>query len=160
MYFHAFVMKKSSNFLMLSGHGDEFWEFFEQPSLGFMNKVYFRSGFMGKNFSDFELAWTSFDKVSKAINLESYGFNHSDRKNTGQGTIHPTQKPVDLYRHLLRTYAKPGQRILDTHGGSMSIAIACHIEGFDLDVVELDKDYFEQAVKRFRLNTAQETFNF
>lgn len=69
--------------------------------------------------------------------------------------IHPTQKPVQLYRWLLQKYAKPRQLILDTHGGSMSSAIACDMEGFDLDIIELDKEYFEQAVKRFNVYKSQ-----
>ena len=70
-------------------------------------------------------------------------------------TIHQCQKPVALYRWLLKNYAKEGNKILDTHGGSFSSAIACHMEGFDLDICELDEDYFNDAVKRFNLNTVQ-----
>lgn len=90
----------------------------------------------------FEMAWTSFDSPAKAFRMsrvEAY---------THQAKIHPTQKPVALYRWLLQNYAKPGQRILDTHGGSMSIAIACDIEGYDLDLCELDPDYFQAGKKR------------
>ena len=69
--------------------------------------------------------------------------------------IHPTQKPVALYKWLLKNYAKPGDKILDTHGGSGSICIACHDMGFDLDWIELDPDYYKAAVDRFNLHTAQ-----
>lgn len=69
--------------------------------------------------------------------------------------IHPTQKPVKLYRWLLKNYAKPGDRIIDTHGGSMSIAIACHDMGFDLDLYEIDKDYFEAGKKRLENHQKQ-----
>jgi site-specific DNA-methyltransferase (adenine-specific) len=100
-------------------------------------------------FSDFELAWTSFDKVSKAVKIESYGFNHADKRRTHEPTIHPTQKPIQLYHWLLQNYAKPDDNILDTHGGSMSSAIACDMEGFDLDICEIDKEYFDAGVKRF-----------
>lgn len=93
---------------------------------------------MGGDFADGELAWTSFDKVAKEFTLRSETF----------GRIHPTQKPVALYRWILKNYAKPGQKILDTHGGSMSIAIACDIEGYDLDLCELDADYFAAGKKR------------
>ena len=103
------------------------------------------------NFSDFELAWTSFDAVSKQVNLTSYGFRHADK----EGTIHPTQKPVALYRWLLQNYAKPGQRILDTHLGSGSIAIACDLEGFDLVGCEIDADYITAARKRLADHQAQ-----
>lgn len=65
------------------------------------------------------------------------------------GTIHPTQKPIKLYKWLLDKYAKLGDKILDTHLGSGSIAIACHDYGFDLTACELDKDYFDAAIKRY-----------
>lgn len=70
--------------------------------------------------------------------------------------IHPTQKPVKLYEWLLTNYAKPGDRILDTHLGSGSSAIAAHNLGFDFVGMELDRDYYEAAVKRFNQATAQE----
>jgi site-specific DNA-methyltransferase (adenine-specific) len=70
--------------------------------------------------------------------------------------IHPTQKPVKLYEWLLKNYAKPGDKILDTHGGSMSIAIACHNMGFDLDLYEIDKDYFEAGKNRLEQHQKQE----
>ena len=68
---------------------------------------------------------------------------------------HPTQKPVQLYSWLLKTYAKEGDKILDTHLGSGSIAIACHDYGFDLTACELDKDYFDKAIQRINNHTAQ-----
>lgn len=107
------------------------------------------------SFSDFELAWTSFDLVSKGVKIESYGFNHADKRNTGQSTIHPTQKPIQLYRWLLQNYAKAGQRILDTHGGSGSSAIACAMEGFEMDYCEIDREYFDASIKRFKESTCQ-----
>ena len=79
-----------------------------------------------------------------------------DMKNK-ETRIHPTQKPVKLYRWLLKNYAKEGDKILDTHGGSMSSAIACHQMGFDLTLCELDKDYYEAGVKRFREQTMQQS---
>tara|TARA_Y100001973_G_C5026788_1_gene245967 strand:- start:2 stop:601 length:600 start_codon:yes stop_codon:yes gene_type:complete len=69
--------------------------------------------------------------------------------------IHPTQKPIKLYEKLLMTYAKDGDKILDTHLGSGSIAIACHNLGFDLEGYELDKDYFDAAKKRLEQHQAQ-----
>jgi site-specific DNA-methyltransferase (adenine-specific) len=63
--------------------------------------------------------------------------------------IHPTQKPTLLYRKVLEKYAEKGMKILDTHGGSMSIAIACDKEGFDLDICEIDTDYFNNGVKKY-----------
>ena len=98
--------------------------------------------------SDFELAWTSFDKASKAFRMsrvEAYS----------QGKIHPTQKPVALYKWLLDKYAKQGDKILDTHLGSGSIAIACHDYGFELTACELDKEYFDKAMERINNHMAQ-----
>jgi site-specific DNA-methyltransferase (adenine-specific) len=100
--------------------------------------------------ADFELAWTSFDKASKAFKMsrvEAYS----------DGKIHPCQKPVKLYEWLLDKYAKEGDRILDTHLGSGSIAIACHNRGFDLTAYEIDKDYFEATTKRIQDHIAQLT---
>ena len=106
------------------------------------------------SFSDFELAWTNFDQVSRAVKLESYGFRHADKK-TELKTIHPTQKPASLYRWILENYTKPDDKILDTHLGSMSIAIACFDLGFDLTGTELDKDYYDAGVARFERHRAQ-----
>jgi site-specific DNA-methyltransferase (adenine-specific) len=100
---------------------------------------------MGGDFSDGELAWTSFDKVLKQYNKRSETFNR----------IHPTQKPVALYKWILDKYAKPNNKILDTHLGSGSIAIACHDYGFDLTACELDKEYFDNAMKRIRNHQKQ-----
>jgi len=100
--------------------------------------------------SDFELAWTSFDKSSKAFRMsriEAYC----------NGKIHPTQKPVKLYEWLLINYAKEGDKILDTHGGSQSSRIACFNLGFELDIIELDQDYFNQGNKRFDQHKKQLT---
>ena len=69
--------------------------------------------------------------------------------------IHPTQKPELLYRKTLKKYAEPGTKILDTHGGSMSSAIACDMEGFDLDICEIDSEYFQKGVKRFQQYKSQ-----
>lgn len=65
-------------------------------------------------------------------------------------------KPKRLYRWLLTNYAEPGDRILDTHGGSMSLAIACYIEDYELDIIELDEDYYNDAVKRFEQHISQQ----
>jgi site-specific DNA-methyltransferase (adenine-specific) len=71
------------------------------------------------------------------------------------GKIHPTQKPVKLYKWLLKNYAKEGDTILDTHLGSGSIAIACHDMKFDLVGMELDEDYFKAATKRLEEHRKQ-----
>jgi site-specific DNA-methyltransferase (adenine-specific) len=93
-----------------------------------------------------ELAWTSFDRLAKL-------FRRATPK-TG-GKIHPTQKPVALYDWILRNYAKPGQRILDTHLGSGSSAIAAHYFGCDFVGCEIDVDYFNAAKERFDRETRQ-----
>lgn len=93
----------------------------------------------GLSFSDGEFAWTSFNKANKA-----YRQNNNDLKR-----IHPTQKPVALYRWLLENYAKPNDKILDTHLGSGSSRIAADMQGFDFYACELDKDYFDASCKRF-----------
>ena len=91
-----------------------------------------------------ELAWTSYNKSIKKIELLWAGF----RKCEITERIHPTQKPIKLYEWLLSNYAKEGDKILDTHLGSGSIAIACHNMEFDLTACELDKDYFNSAMER------------
>lgn len=74
---------------------------------------------------------------------------------TERDKIHPTQKPIDLYKWLLSNYAKPNDKILDTHLGSGSIAIACHDMGFELTACELDKDYYDSAIARIKRHIAQ-----
>jgi site-specific DNA-methyltransferase (adenine-specific) len=103
-------------------------------------------------FSDFELAWSSFDTVTNMFRFcNNGGFVVSEMNKK----IHPTQKPVELYTWLLSKYAKEGDRILDTHLGSGSIAIACHNLGFSLTGYELDKDYFAAAKKRLENHQKQ-----
>ena len=70
--------------------------------------------------------------------------------------IHPKQKPIALYRWLLQNYAKQGDKIIDTHGGSMTLARACYEEGFDLDIMELDKEYFDKGVLAFKQHVSQQ----
>lgn len=92
-----------------------------------------------------ELIYTSFDvsiKTFKRCHGLDKGFM-ADYK-----TIHPTQKPTFLYRWLLQNYAKKGDKILDTHGGGMAIAVACDVEGFELDICEIDEDYFKNGIQR------------
>ena len=105
-------------------------------------------------YADCEMAWTSFDKNAKIFKYmwdgNRYGFK-GNIKGVGMPTIrtHPTQKPIDLYRWCLNTFAEKGMKILDTHGGSMTIAIACDKEGFDLDICEIDSKYFETGKKLY-----------
>ena len=102
-------------------------------------------------FADGELAWTSFQRTAKCLNLPFYEAN---QQNKGC-KIHPTQKPVKLYDWLLKNYAKEGDKILDTHLGSGSSAIAAHYAGFNFVGCELDKDYFNLAQERFDNETRQ-----
>jgi site-specific DNA-methyltransferase (adenine-specific) len=95
--------------------------------------------------SRIELALTSFDKLPKLVQI-----NNTDPKRT-----HPTQKPTKLYKWLLENYAKKGDKILDTHLGSGSIAIACHDYNFELTSCELDKEYYNLAVKRITNHVGQ-----
>jgi site-specific DNA-methyltransferase (adenine-specific) len=100
----------------------------------------------GMSFSDGELAWTSFDMA-----IRKYTF-----RNITNDKIHPTQKPVALYKWLLKNYAKEGDNILDTHLGSGSIAIAAYDYGFDLVGCELDPEYYKAALNRFNAHKSQQ----
>lgn len=106
------------------------------------------------NFADCELAYTSFDRATRIFPFMWNGMLQGDMKNK-QVKYHPTQKPYQLYKYCLKNYASAGDKILDTHLGSGSIAIACHDYGFDLTACELDKDYFDAAVKRLKQHQSQ-----
>ena len=103
----------------------------------------------GLSFADCEMAWTSYNKAPRMFRYSAY----RDK----DGKIHPTQKPVKLYEWLLHNYAKEGDRIIDTHLGSGSIAMACHNKGYDLTAYEIDKDYFAATSKRIKDHIAQLT---
>jgi site-specific DNA-methyltransferase (adenine-specific) len=102
------------------------------------------------DFADGEMAWTSFNKVLRIAKIRYKGFLGADKER-----IHPTQKPIKLYKWLLDKYAKQGDKILDTHLGSGSIALACHDYGFDLTACELDKEYYDAAIKRIKNHVSQ-----
>ena len=108
------------------------------------------------DFADSELAYTSFGAAVRNFKWRWNGMLQQDMKNK-EVRIHPTQKPVKLYEWLLMNYAKEGDKILDTHLGSGSIAIACHNLGFDLTGCELDKEYYDAACKRLKQHQAQLT---
>ena len=95
--------------------------------------------------SRIEFAWTSFNKLPVFVKIDN---NQNDR-------IHPTQKPIKLYKFLIDKFLNGGGRILDTHLGSGSIAIACHDYGVELTACEIDKKYFEDTVKRIKNHTSQ-----
>lgn len=96
----------------------------------------------------FTMSMAEIASLSKGLGTTSKIFRCAPQGTKEDPRIHPTQKPVALYKWLLHNYAKEGDKILDTHLGSGSIAIACHDYGFDLTACELDKDYFAAAVKR------------
>ena len=106
------------------------------------------------DFADCELAYASFKTAVRKFQFQWQGMLQGDMKKK-ERRIHPTQKPVKLYDWLLANYAKPGDRILDTHLGSGSSAIAAHYAGLDFVGLELDKDYFKAASKRVDNETRQ-----
>lgn len=104
-------------------------------------------------FADAELAWCSQIDNVRIINLKRVQeLNRDDN-----GKIHPTQKPVALYKWILDKYAKKGDKILDTHLGSGSIAIACHDYGYELTACELDPEYYQAAMNRIKNHQSQLT---
>ena len=121
----------------------------------------------GSTFSNCEIASCSIEKLKVKIyrylwrgmmqGSKSDGSKMNGNKKTNEKKIHPTQKPVKLYEWLLHNYAKPGQKIFDSHFGSLSIGIACHNLGFELTACELDKDYYEAAKKRLQVHQMQKT---
>ena len=122
-----------------------------KPSMGWIVWRKDRGNFSS---SDAELCYTSFNRA-----LREYTKNPLVLVREG-GTIHPTQKPIALYKWLLTNYASEGNLILDTHLGSGSIAIACHDMGFDLTACELDKEYYDKAMIRLKNHQMQTKINF
>jgi site-specific DNA-methyltransferase (adenine-specific) len=120
--------------------GNYFVEYLK-PSMGW---IFWDKGQREFSTSDGELAYSSFQRKLKVIDL-SRGKALADN---GGKTIHPTQKPVYLYRWILQNYANEGDKILDTHLGSGTIAIACHEEKFDLTACEIDEEYYNLAIKK------------
>ena len=127
--------------------------YFVEYLKGSMGWVFWDKG-QNLTMSDGELAYTSFNKALRRIKINRVEL-------LKEGTIHPTQKPIKLYKWLLKNYAKPDDKILDTHIGSGSIRIACHDMGFDLYGCELDADYWQAQEDRFNRHIQQdELFNF
>jgi site-specific DNA-methyltransferase (adenine-specific) len=156
----------------LKDRNDFSYEYFNQPKIEYFNQLFRISknqilwGFnyyleflkntdsviiwnkhQNGHFSECELAWSSIKKTR----IFDYPFS-KDQYNK----IHPTQKPIALYKWLLDKYAKQGDKILDTHLGSGSIAIACHDYGFELTACELDKEYYNAAIKRINNHISQQ----
>jgi len=99
------------------------------------------------SLADGELAWTSFNKALRIFEMSRGEMLAKNNKEGGR--FHPTQKPVKLYEWLLANYAKPGDRIFDSHLGSGSSAIAAHYGGFEVVGCELGEGYYKTAVQRF-----------
>ncbi len=114
------------------------------------------------DFADCELAWASFRTAVRKFKFQWQGMlqGYSGNKARNEIRIHPNQKPVRLYEWLLKNYAKPGDKIIDTHFGSLSIGIACDIMGYDLDAWEIDQDYFEAGRARLERHQQQGKLDF
>jgi site-specific DNA-methyltransferase (adenine-specific) len=110
--------------------------------------IFWYKGQNDLTMSDGELAWTSFEKVTRQITINRFAIKTD-------GSIHPTQKPIKLYRLLLHSHANAGDKILDTHVGSGSSRIACSKEGFDYTGFEIDADYWKAQEKRYADYKAQ-----
>jgi site-specific DNA-methyltransferase (adenine-specific) len=128
--------------------GNNFTDFLD-PSTGWI--VWDKKVDIKEHLSMCELAWSSFNIKCNKFEFLWAGF----KKGEQVARINPCQKPVALYKWLLSKYAKQGDKIFDSHLGSMSIAIACHDYGFDLTGCELDVDYYNQAIERVKRHIAQ-----
>lgn len=115
--------------------------------------IYWHKGNPVENFADGELAWTSFDRNAKQFDYRYYG--NLEGKTSASDKIHPTQKPIQLYNWILDEFAIPGDKIIDTHLGSGSIAIACHYRGFELTACEIDAGYYAKTMQRIKEQTEQ-----
>lgn len=109
--------------------------------------IYWHKNVTMPSYSTGELAWVSWINKIDFVDIAWHGMIQHDMKNK-ENRIHPTQKPVALYKWILSKYAKQGDKILDTHLGSMSIAIACYDLGFDLVGCELDTEYYQKGLER------------
>ena len=119
-------------------------------------RLFWDKGVTMPTYSKGELAYISWLNSIDVVKINWHGMIQHDMKNK-EIRIHPTQKPVQLYKWLLKNYAKEGDTILDTHFGSLSIGIACHDLKFDLTAIELDKDYYEMAKQRLITHQRQLT---
>jgi len=108
------------------------------------------------SFSKCEIAYCSYHKSVQIYRFMWNGMLQGNMKNK-ETRIHPTQKQIQLYRWIIQNYTKPTDTILDCFGGSMSNAIACHMERRNLTIIELDIDYFKSALERFRIYESQLT---
>lgn len=127
--------------------GGNFFVKYLMPTMGW---IFWDKG-QDLTMSDGELAYTSFNRALRRVIINRVEL-------LKQKSFHPTEKPIKLYEWVLLHYAKPGQKILDTHGGSMSHAIAAHKLGFELTIIEKDPVYYEQAKKRLIEFQRQKSF--
>lgn len=118
--------------------------------------LYWHKNVTMPTYSTGELAYLSWLNKIDFVEITWHGMLQYDMKNK-EDRIHPTQKPIMLYRWLLGKYAEKGNKIIDTHGGSFTNAIACDMEGFDLDIIEIDADYFNNGLKAFDKYKSQTT---
>ncbi len=128
----------------------------EKIAMGSSSWIVWDKENFGTDFADAELAFTSHKKACRIFKFMWNGMLQGDMKNK-ESRIHPTQKPVKLYDWIFANYAEKGMKILDTHMGSGSIAIAAHYAGMHLTACELDEDYFKAACERIERETAQTT---
>ena len=147
-YFNELFRVSKNHIIWGANH---FWQTANLPNA--TNFIFWDKKMPFPNFSRGELAFTSFKGVCKCFEYNYYGNIEGNKQSKGR--IHPTQKPVKLYEWLLMNYAKENDKILDTHLGSGSIAIACHNLGFNLTACELDTDYYNAAIKRINQHKAQ-----
>jgi site-specific DNA-methyltransferase (adenine-specific) len=131
--------------------GGNYMTEFLPPSMGW---IIWDKGQRGFSLADGEMAWTSFNKAMRIFEFSRAGCIKSN--NTMIEKFHPTAKPFELYKWILDKYAKPNDKILDTHLGSGSIALACHDYGFELTACELDKEYFDKAIERIKNHVSQQ----
>ena len=115
--------------------------------------IFWDKGTGDNSYADGELAWTSFDKVVKKFSKFWSGGNAKEKFDIDR--IHPTQKPIQLYEWILMNYAKEGDKILDTHGGSMSSVIACLKGGYNITCFEIDREYYNKGKKRIEAFISQ-----
>ena len=131
--------------------GGNYMTEFLKPSMGW---IIWDKGQRDFSLADGEMAWTSFNKAMRIFEFSRASCIKSN--NTAIEKFHPTAKPFELYKWILDKYAKEGDKILDTHLGSGSIAIACHDYGFDLTACELDKEYFDKSIERIKNHVSQQ----
>ena len=131
--------------------GGNYMTEFLKPSMGW---IIWDKGQRDFSLADGEMAWTSFNKAMRIFEFSRASCIKSN--NTAIEKFHPTAKPFELYKWILDKYSKPGEKILDTHLGSGSIAIACHDYGFELTACELDSQYYEKAIQRIKNHVSQQ----